>query len=313
MNLPGFSKQVSKSLQILTFGLILFNSNWAQEAMNYNKLTPEEQNVILNKGTERPYSGKYEEHDEPGTYTCKQCDAPLYKSSDKFDAQCGWPSFDEEIPGAVKRVTDADGRRTEILCANCGGHLGHVFVGEHFTPKNTRHCVNSISLNFAPAKVHVEKAIFASGCFWGVEYQLKKIDGVISTEVGYTGGHVKDPTYKQVCTGQTGHAEAVQVIFDPTQVSYETLTKIFFETHDPTQEDGQGPDLGNQYRSEIFYFSDEQKATAEKLIGVLKNKGLDVVTELSSASTFYSGEEYHQDYYEKTGGVPYCHPYIKRF
>ncbi|MCF6239083.1 MAG: bifunctional methionine sulfoxide reductase B/A protein [Candidatus Marinimicrobia bacterium] len=281
--------------------------------MKYNKLTPEEQRVILSKGTERPYSGKYEDHDEDGTYTCKQCDAPLYRSNDKFDAQCGWPSFDEEIPGAVKRVTDADGQRIEILCANCDGHLGHVFLGENFTPKNTRHCVNSISLNFEPAEVPVEKAIFASGCFWGVEYQLKKIDGVISTEVGYTGGHVANPTYSQVCTGQTGHAEAVQVIFDPTLVNYETLAKIFFETHDPTQEDGQGPDLGDQYRSEVFYFSDEQQATAKRLIDILKEKGLDVVTELSPASTFYSGEEYHQDYYQKTGGTPYCHPYIKRF
>ncbi|MEA3288452.1 MAG: bifunctional methionine sulfoxide reductase B/A protein [Candidatus Marinimicrobia bacterium] len=281
--------------------------------MTYNKLTSEEQRVILNKGTEQPFSGKYETFDARGTYTCKQCDAPLYHSEDKFDAQCGWPSFDVEIPGAVKRVTDADGRRTEILCANCGGHLGHVFLGENFTPKNTRHCVNSISLNFEAVVVHVEKAIFASGCFWGVEYQLKKIDGVISTDVGYTGGHIDNPTYKQVCTGQTGHAEAVQVVFDPTQVSYETLTKIFFETHDPTQENGQGPDLGTQYRSEIFYFSDNQKKTAEKLIGLLKDKGLNVVTALSSASTFYSGEEYHQDYYQKTGGVPYCHPYIKRF
>ncbi len=313
MILNKILKPASKIASIFSLILISFNSNQAQESMQYNKLTPAEQRVILHKGTESPYSGKYEEHDESGTYTCKQCDAPLYRSNNKFDAQCGWPSFDAEIPGAVKRVTDADGSRTEILCANCDGHLGHVFLGERFTPKNTRHCVNSISLNFKPLEVHVEKAIFASGCFWGVEYQLKKVDGVISTDVGYTGGHIKNPTYKQVCTGQTGHAEAVQVVFDPTQVTYETLAKIFFETHDPTQEDGQGPDLGDQYRSEIFYSSDEQKLTAKKLITVLNKKGLDVVTELSPASTFYSGEEYHQDYYLKTGGTPYCHPYIKRF
>lgn len=303
----------SRSMAILLFSLLFFNCNQAQEPMKYNKLTPEEERVILNKGTERPFSGKYEHHEEDGTYTCKQCDAPLYRSGDKFDAQCGWPSFDDEIPGAIKHVQDADGRRTEILCSNCGGHLGHVFVGERFTAKNTRHCVNSISLNFTPVEVNVEKVVFASGCFWGVEYQLQKVEGVISTTVGYTGGSVKNPTYKQVCTGTTGHAEAVEVLFNPGEVSYEALARIFFETHDPTQIDGQGPDIGTQYRSEIFYTSEEQKATSEKLIALLKQKGLDVVTALTPATTFYGGEEYHQDYYLKSGGTPYCHAYTKRF
>lgn len=313
MVLSQHVKQVSKSLSFLTFALIIINSIQAQESMKFNKLTPEEKRVIIEKGTERPYSGKYEHHDEKGTYVCKRCDEPLYKSNDKFDARCGWPSFDDEIPGAVKRVADADGRRTEILCANCDGHLGHVFLGEGFTPKNTRHCVNSISLNFKPAELQVEKAIYASGCFWGVEYQLQKVAGVISTKVGYTGGNIPNPTYKQVCTGLTGHAEALEVEYDPNLVSYEDLTKMFFETHDPTQKDRQGPDIGDQYRSEIFYFSEEQKGIAEKLIATLREKGLDVVTELSPATTFYDGEEYHQDYYLKSGGTPYCHAYTKRF
>ncbi|MGD2085741.1 MAG: bifunctional methionine sulfoxide reductase B/A protein [Candidatus Aminicenantes bacterium] len=283
-----------------------------KQKMKYNKLTLAEKKVILYKGTERPFTGEYYNNKAKGFYTCKQCDAPLYKSEDKFDSGCGWPSFDDEIDGAVRQTRDADGRRTEILCANCGGHLGHVFFGEGFTPKNTRHCVNSISMNFIPAE-KTQRAIFASGCFWGTEYHFQKARGVLQTTVGYTGGTTEKPTYKEVCSGTTGHAEAVEVIFDPEKISYEELAKLFFETHDPTQVNRQGPDIGEQYRSEIFYLDDQQKETAQKLIEQLKAKGYKVATQLTKASAFWNAEDYHQDYYMKKNGTPYCHVYTKRF
>jgi peptide methionine sulfoxide reductase msrA/msrB len=282
-----------------------------------NPLTSEEKRVIINKGTEMPFSGEFYKHNENGTYACRQCDASLYRSADKFESGCGWPSFDDEIPGAVNRTVDADGFRTEITCARCGGHLGHVFEGEKFTAKDTRHCVNSISLKFIPAsastEVKTEKAYFAGGCFWGTEYLLQQAPGVISTRVGYMGGKTDNPTYKEVCYTETGHAEAVEVVFDPSKTSFENLAKLFFEIHDPTQVDRQGPDVGDQYRSEVFYVDDNQKAITEKLIGILKDKGLKVATTLEMAGEFWEAEDYHQDYYNKTGKEPYCHIYTKRF
>lgn len=292
------------------FGDIRFS----KEKKMYNKLTPKEERVIIHKGTERPFSGKYYKHFEKGVYTCKRCGAELFESSMKFKSDCGWPSFDDQIGKSVKRIPDADGVRTEILCANCGAHLGHVFKGERFTPKNTRYCVNSISMNFVPRqKQKTERAIFASGCFWGTEYHFKKAPGVISTTVGYTGGNVDNPTYKQVCTDKTGHAEAVEVVFDPAKTTYEKLAKLYFETHDFTQLNRQGPDIGTQYRSAIFYLDEQQKQVAEQLVQQLKKKGFDVKTQIVAAGKFWPAEKYHQDYYQKTGKTPYCHIYRKIF
>lgn len=309
---------ISRWLLLLIFNMIFMVScsqNEVMEDKKLNPLTEAEASVILHKGTERPFSGKYLNNKESGVYICKRCDAPLYQSEDKFDSECGWPSFDDEIENAVKRVTDADGRRTEIVCANCGAHLGHVFEGERFTDKNLRHCVNSISMNFVPkiSEVKLDTAIFAAGCFWGVEYYFQKAIGVISTQVGYIGGKTQNPTYQEVCYENSGHAEAIQVVFDASKTSFDDLCKLFFEIHDFTQVNRQGPDVGEQYRSEIFYLNEQQKTSALKWMNILKDKNYKVATKLTSASTFWKAEEYHQDYYTKKGGVPYCHVRKKIF
>lgn len=290
-------------------------SNQTKKNMKLNELTDEEKNVILGKGTERAFIGEYTDNERKGTYICRQCNAPLYKSDSKFHSGCGWPSFDDEIKGAVKKTPDADGRRTEITCNNCGGHLGHVFYGEGLTDKNTRHCVNSISMIFVEDSVKKQsnKAIFAGGCFWGVEYYFQKAKGVLSTQVGYTGGTKANPTYQEVCRHLTGHYEAIEVTFDPSLTSFEELARLFFEIHDPTQANGQGNDIGEQYLSAVFYNDEDQKATTIKLIELLTKKGFKIATQLKAATTFWPAEDYHQQYYEKGGGTPYCHSRVARF
>ncbi|MFZ5952006.1 MAG: bifunctional methionine sulfoxide reductase B/A protein [Candidatus Rifleibacteriota bacterium] len=312
--------------KLLYFSIILLMISVIQysrgePAMNekYNQLTPAEEYVIIKKGTERPFTGELLKNKAKGTYICRRCDKPLYRSEDKFESGCGWPSFDDEIPGAVKRIPDPDGHRVEIVCNNCGGHLGHVFEGEGFTPKNTRHCVNSISMKFVSAEENstgqgaLQKAIFAGGCFWGVEHLMQQVDGVKSVVSGYIGGNVDNPGYKLVCTGTTGHLEAVEISFDPAKTSFDTLARLFFEIHDFSQEDGQGPDIGPQYRSAVFYFDDQQKIESEKIIEELKQKGHKVATSLIAATKFWPAEDYHQDYYQKNGKAPYCHRRRKIF
>lgn len=271
--------------------------------------------VVKNKGTEQPFSGEYDDFQASGTYLCRQCGLALFRSNTKFHSGCGWPSFDEEINGAVLRERDADGSRIEILCSRCHAHLGHVFNGEGFTEKNTRHCVNSLSLDFIPnlEVTDTEEAIFAAGCFWGVEHYFKQLRGVLKTEVGYSGGSLKNPTYKAICSGGTGHYEAIRVLYDPLKENFEDMAKYFFEIHDPTQSDGQGPDRAQQYLSVAFYYNETQRKTLENLIDQLRAKGMKIATKVLPVSTFWCAEEYHQDYYSKNHKEPYCHRYTKRF
>lgn len=317
----GFAVTVSF---ILNVGLDADAGETGSAKMNWKKLTSQEEAVIVDKGTERPFTGIYNDHYEKGVYRCKRCAEPLFQSDSKFKSGCGWPSFDDAIPEAVVEKLDADGQRREILCAGCGAHLGHVFMGEGLTPKNVRHCVNSLSLDFSPKdqqkkksektdQTSREEAFFAGGCFWGVEYHFERVPGVLEAVSGYMGGSQSSPSYEEVCSGHTGHAEAVRVAFDPGKTDFETLARLFFEIHDPTQVNRQGPDIGTQYRSAVYYASAEQKAVTEKLVAKLEKSGYKLATSLEPAATFYPAEDYHQDYYEKNGKEPYCHSRVKRF
>lgn len=283
--------------------------------MEYNELTAEEKRIILDKGTERPGTGVYDNHYEQGTYLCRQCNTPLYNSDSKFKSGCGWPSFDDEIEGAVKRVADADGRRVEIICNACEGHLGHVFVGERFTEKNTRHCVNSRSLSFVPASETPASpsttkagspAILAGGCFWGMEELIRAQPGVLDTEVGYTGGDNKNPTYRN----HPGHAEAIKIIFDESVTSFKEMLDFFFRIHNPTTLNRQGNDIGTSYRSTIFYQNAGQLKEAEEMIEIVNKSGrwgAPVMTTLEAYDEFWNAEDYHQDYLQKTPNGYTCH------
>lgn len=310
------------------------SSDSTMSETGYNKLSSKEEYVLIHKGTERPYTGEYTNLKAEGTFICRQCNAPLYKSADKFDSHCGWPSFDDEIDGAVTRVPDADGRRTEIICSNCHGHLGHVFLGEGFTEKDTRHCVNSISMQFIPADKQLPETIvldessstdsdtltLGAGCFWCVEAIFQSVKGVESVESGYSGGQIKNPTYKQVCSGNTGHVEVARIVFNPKVVSTETLLNVFWHTHNPTTLNRQGADVGDQYRSVIFYKDETQKQIAEKSLKETDASDLwedPIVTAIEPLTNYYPAEDYHQNYFNENTSQPYCSaviaPKVRKF
>ena len=278
-------------------------------------LTPAARLIICNKSTEAPHSGDYNEPTTMGSYLCRRCGLALFRAHSQFSASCGWPSFDENIAQTVKQIPDGDGRRMEIVCHRCDGHLGHVFTGEHYTIKNCRHCVNAASIDFVndSTVVDTEEALVAGGCFWGIDYYLSRIPGVLKVEVGYCGGTTAYPTYDQVCTGNSGHYEVARVIFDVERTDYSSVLKRFFEIHDPTQRSGQGADLGQQYQSAVFYYNKAQYEQAESLIQQLKTKGYDVATRLLTAQSFWPAEDDHQHYYSKHDKLPYCHRSVQRF
>lgn len=293
------------------------------------KLTEFEHSVIEKKGTERPFSGEYHLHDANGVYVCKRCDAPLYLSEHKFNAHCGWPAFDDEVAGAVKRCPDPDGQRIEIVCTQCDGHLGHVFEGEYLTEKNIRHCVNSVSMVFKAADTsnatnrttgvdtaqpRHQFATLGGGCFWCFEAIFTQLNGVIAVQSGYSGGEQSDANYRAVCSGLTSHAEVVHIEFDPQIVDYSEILEVFWQSHDPTTLNQQGNDIGPHYRSVVFAHDESQSVLANTMIERMTQAKVwpnPIVTEISAFSQFYKAENYHDDYFELHGEQPYCQIVIK--
>lgn len=292
--------------------LILSDEEWQQ------RLTPEQYRVLRRKGTEPAFCGGYtasKQHGD-GTYHCAGCDEPLFLSRTKFDSGTGWPSFWEPLPGKIARETDTSYgmQRIEVHCARCGGHMGHLF-DDGPAPTHQRYCINAVSLRFVAAGATAASprttatATFAAGCFWGVQSTFDAVKGVASTRVGYCGGKVDQPTYQQVCTDTTGHAEAIEIVYDPALVTYEQLLAVFFANHDPTQVDRQGPDVGTQYRTAIFVHDAAQRKAAEDTKAKLQAGGTfkrPIATTIVDAARFWPAEDYHQKYLEKRG-LSKCH------
>jgi peptide methionine sulfoxide reductase msrA/msrB len=294
----------------------------------HQRLSPAAFDVLRNQGTEPAGSGEYADTTGDGVYCCAGCGLPLFSSETKFHSGTGWPSFYQPIKKEnVAQLHDtSDGLdRTEIHCPRCGGHLGHVF-DDGPQPTGLRYCLDSVALKFTPrdklasladpaaiakpkaAKPNSATAVFASGCFWCADAAFKQIKGVEHVVSGYCGGNKDSANYETVSTGNTGHAESIQVTYDPARVSYDQLLDVFFASHDPTEVDRQGNDVGKQYRSAIFYSDDVQRRAAEAKIQALTRAHAfpdPIVTAVEPLKAFYPAEDYHQNYVHNHPNDPY--------
>lgn len=276
-------------------------------------LTPEQYRVTRQHGTERAFSGEYCELYSPGIYVCLCCGTQLFDSTGKFNSGTGWPSFSEPAKDDVisYKIDNSYGmQRIEVLCNVCDAHLGHVFP-DGPPPSGLRFCINSVSLKKSEAnakdEIMFETATLGNGCFWCTEAVLDELEGIGKVVSGYAGGETQDPTYREVSTGTTGHAEVVQVSFDPRKVSYADILRVFFATHDPTSLNRQGADVGTQYRSIILYHSDAQQQEAKKIIEEVQSYfDRPIVTEVVRFSKFFKAEQHHQDYYRNNPEKAYC-------
>ena len=348
--MKGYFTQSLFSLFTILFSILFLNScaqhesgkdvkpNQVNEASlvfktepEWKKLLSDEQyRVLREKETEKPYTGKLLYNKEKGIYKCAGCGNELFTDEMKFDSHCGWPSFDKEIAGGkIKQIEDNSYgmHRTEIVCAKCGGHLGHIF-NDGPTATGMRYCVNSASLDFvkensiivSASNPNIDTITLGGGCYWCVEAVYERLAGVIDVESGFSGGKMVNPSYRDVCMGNTGHAEVVQITFDKRKLSLDEILKVFFTVHDPTTLNRQGADEGEQYRSVIFFRDSSQYKTATDIIHLLNTQKIydnPVVTQVVPFYSFYKAEDYHQNYFNQNGDEPYCQfvvaPKVEKF